>query len=43
MSEAIDLIGQYQDVGVQLLINSDYRNDAETNKLLASDVMRHFA
>ena len=43
MSEAIDLIGQYQDAGVQLLINSDYRNDAETNELLASDVMPHFA
>jgi F420-dependent oxidoreductase-like protein len=41
--QAIDLIGKYQDVGVQLLINSDYRNDAETNELLASDVMRHFA
>jgi len=43
VSEAIDLIGQYQDAGVQLLINSDYRNDAETNDLLASDVMPHFA
>jgi len=43
MSAAIDLIGQYQDAGVQLLINSDYRNDTETNELLASDVMPHFA
>jgi F420-dependent oxidoreductase-like protein len=43
VSQAIDLIGKYQDAGVQLLINSDYRNDAETNELLASDVMRHFA
>ena len=42
ISEAIDLIGQYQDAGVQLLINSDYRNDAETHELLASDVMPHF-
>ena len=42
VSEAIDLIGQYRDAGVQLLINSDYRNDAETNELLASDVMPHF-
>jgi len=24
------------------LINSDYRNDAETNELLASDVMPQF-
>jgi len=42
VSEAIDLIGQYRDAGVQLLINSDYRNDTETNELLASDVMPHF-
>jgi hypothetical protein len=25
------------------LINSDYRNDAETNELLASEIMPHFA
>ena len=43
VSEAIDLIGQYQDAGVQLLINSDYRNDIETHELFASDVMPHFA
>ena len=42
VSEAIDLIGQYQDAGVQLLINSDYRNDAETNELIASEIMPHF-
>ncbi|MBV8650136.1 MAG: LLM class F420-dependent oxidoreductase, partial [Alphaproteobacteria bacterium] len=30
VSQAIDLVGQYQDAGVQLLINSDYRNDADT-------------
>jgi len=43
VSAAIDLIGRYQEAGVQLLINSDYRNDAETNELLASDVMPQFA
>ena len=43
VSEAIDLIGRYQDVGVQLLINSDYRNDLETHELFATDVMPHFA
>jgi F420-dependent oxidoreductase-like protein len=42
VSEAIDLIGQYRDSGVQLLINSDYRNDIETHELFASDVMPHF-
>jgi F420-dependent oxidoreductase-like protein len=43
VSEAIDLIGRYRDVGVDLLINSDYRNDIETHELMASDVMPHFA
>ena len=43
VSAAIDLIGQYQDAGVQLLINSDYRNDIETHELFASDVIPHFA
>jgi F420-dependent oxidoreductase-like protein len=43
VSEAIDLIGQYQGAGVELLINSDYRNDVETRELFASDVMQHFA
>jgi len=42
ISEAIDLIGQYQDAGVELLINGDYRNDVETRELFASDVMPHF-
>jgi len=43
VSEAIDLIGQYQDAGVDLLINADRWNDAETRELFASDVMPHFA
>jgi F420-dependent oxidoreductase-like protein len=42
VSEAIDLIGQYQDAGVELLINGD-RNDVETRELFVSDVMPHFA
>jgi hypothetical protein len=42
VSHAIDLIGQYQDAGVQLLINSDYRNDIETHELMAAEVMPHF-
>jgi len=40
--EAIDLIGQYRDAGVQMFINSDYRNDMETHELFASEVMPHF-
>jgi hypothetical protein len=43
VSEAIDLIGQYQDAGVELLIISDYQNDVETRELFVSDVMPHFA
>ncbi|HEY3912830.1 MAG TPA: LLM class F420-dependent oxidoreductase [Stellaceae bacterium] len=40
--EAIDLIGQYQDAGVELLIDGD-RNDVETRELFVSDIMPHFA
>jgi alkanesulfonate monooxygenase SsuD/methylene tetrahydromethanopterin reductase-like flavin-dependent oxidoreductase (luciferase family) len=43
VSEAIDLIGQYQDAGVELLIHSDQRHDVETLELLAADVMPYFA
>jgi len=43
VSEAIDAIGQYRDAGVDLLINSDYRNDLETHELMASEIMPHFA
>ncbi|HUO63248.1 MAG TPA: hypothetical protein VMT97_06065 [Terriglobales bacterium] len=43
VSEAIDLIGQYQDAGVDVLITSDRRNDVESRELFASDVMPHFA
>ena len=34
VSEAIDLVGQSRDAGVQLLINRDNRNDMETLKPL---------
>jgi alkanesulfonate monooxygenase SsuD/methylene tetrahydromethanopterin reductase-like flavin-dependent oxidoreductase (luciferase family) len=43
LAQAIDQIGQYRDAGVQLLINSDYRNDMETHELMAAEVMPHFA
>jgi F420-dependent oxidoreductase-like protein len=43
VAQLTDLIGQYQDAGLQLFISSAYRNDAETHALLASDVMPHFA
>ena len=43
VSEAIDLIGQYQAAGVDLLINADRRNDVDTRELFVSEVMPHFA
>jgi len=43
VSEAIDLIGQYRDAGVDLLINADRPHDVETRELFVSDVMPHFA
>ncbi len=43
VSEAIDVIGQYQDAGVDLLIYADRRNDVESRELFASEVMPHFA
>jgi len=42
VAEATDLIGRYQDAGVQLLISSSFRNDAETFELLAAEVMPGF-
>jgi F420-dependent oxidoreductase-like protein len=42
VSQVIDLIGRYQDAGVQLLISSAYKNDPETLELLAADVMPRF-
>jgi len=43
VTEAIDLIGPYQDAGVDLLIYADRPNDTETRELFASDVIPHFA
>ena len=43
LTEAIDLIGQYEDAGIELLIHSDRWNDVETRELFASDVIPHFA
>jgi F420-dependent oxidoreductase-like protein len=43
VAQVTDLVGQYQDAGVQLLISSAFKNDLETHELLAADVMSHFA
>jgi len=42
-AQITDLVGRYKDAGVQLLISSAYKNDAETLELLAADVMPGFA
>jgi alkanesulfonate monooxygenase SsuD/methylene tetrahydromethanopterin reductase-like flavin-dependent oxidoreductase (luciferase family) len=42
VAQATDLIGAYQDAGVQLLISSAFRNDPETHALIADDIMPHF-
>ncbi len=43
VSEAVDLIGQYRDAGIDLLIQSDGLHDQETLELFVSDVMPHFS
>jgi F420-dependent oxidoreductase-like protein len=43
VSQVTDLVGQYRDAGVQLLISSAFKNDVETLELLAADVMPAFA
>ncbi|HZY41036.1 MAG TPA: LLM class flavin-dependent oxidoreductase, partial [Anaerolineae bacterium] len=42
VSQAIDVLGRYQDAGTQLLITSFYHNELDSMELLASDVMPHF-
>jgi alkanesulfonate monooxygenase SsuD/methylene tetrahydromethanopterin reductase-like flavin-dependent oxidoreductase (luciferase family) len=44
VSQAIELMGQYNDAGIDLLIVSNLRNDdLETRELLVSEVMPCFA
>ncbi len=43
VSEAVDLVGRYEDAGVDVMINADRPDDVETRELFASDVMPHFA
>jgi hypothetical protein len=40
---AVEGVSRYRDVGVQLFIGSIYQNDTETQELLATEVMPHFA
>ncbi|MCC7368262.1 MAG: TIGR03560 family F420-dependent LLM class oxidoreductase [Chloroflexi bacterium] len=43
VAEAVDLIGQYEDAGIELIINGEHPDDIETRELFVSDVMPHFA
>ncbi|MFN8382740.1 MAG: LLM class F420-dependent oxidoreductase [Anaerolineales bacterium] len=40
--QVIDLVGNYQDAGSQIMIFSSYKNDMETLELFASEVIPHF-
>ncbi len=40
--QAVDLIGQYKDVGVQMFITSIYKNDRESLELLGEEVIPQF-
>lgn len=43
VSQAVDLIGEYQRVGSPLFITGFVRNDWESMELLAGEIMPHFA
>jgi F420-dependent oxidoreductase-like protein len=42
VSQAVDLVGRYRDVGVQTFIFRLHKNDRETMELFASEVMPNF-
>jgi F420-dependent oxidoreductase-like protein len=42
VNQAVDVLGRYEQVGVQLFISGIVKNDQETLELLANDVMPHF-
>ena len=42
VARATDLIGKYRDAGIQLIISSAYRNDFETQELLAAEIIPQF-
>lgn len=43
VSQAVDLIGRYQDADSQMFITSIIKNDRETLELLAGEVMPKFS
>lgn len=42
VAEAVDLIGHYQDAGIELIISAEHPEDIETRQLFVSDIMPHF-
>ena len=42
VAQVVDLVGAFQQAGSQMFITSLFKNDSETQALLASDVMPHF-
>ena len=42
VTQLVDLVGTFQTAGSQMFIASFFKNDPETQALLASDVMPHF-
>jgi F420-dependent oxidoreductase-like protein len=43
VSQVMEVLGRYQEIGIQLFIANIYKNDTETEELLATEVMPHFA
>lgn len=42
VSQAVDLVGSYKDVGSQMMIFSSYKNDVESLELFAAEVIPEF-
>src|SRR5579859_1731728 len=43
VAQAVDLVGAFRDAGSQMTIASFFKNDPETQDLMASEVVPHFA
>jgi F420-dependent oxidoreductase-like protein len=43
VSQVVETLGRYHEIGIQLFISNTYKNDAETDELLATEVIPRFA
>jgi F420-dependent oxidoreductase-like protein len=43
VSQVMEVLDRYQEIGIQLFIANIYKNDTETEELLATEIMPHFA